>query len=211
MTTLALIGERYGRLTVISEAERNRFGQRRFLCLCDCGNEIIAKMGCLRIGYTKSCGCLRKEQARRNTPRTHNLSRSKTYHVWRSMKCRCLNPKNASFANYGGRGITFCDRWSDFSNFVADMGEAPDGLSIERNNNNGNYEPGNCRWATRKEQARNKSTNRRVTRDGITRTLVEWSEVLGICRGTLQTRVTQRYNDSELLAPLRQGGRFRGT
>lgn len=111
------------------------------------------------------------------------------YRIWHNIKQRCLNPNRAFFDKYGGRGITICERWMSFENFVADMGPRPPGCNIDRINNDGNYEPGNCRWATMKEQNRNKRTTRFITHRGKTLCLTDWERELGLSRGALRTRL----------------------
>lgn len=111
-----------------------------------------------------------------------------TYECWTNMKTRCSNPNVASFERYGARGIKVCARWDKFENFLADMGEKPDGLTIERRNNNGNYEPGNCYWATRREQALNRVSTQEAAIDGVTRCAHEWAEVLGVSPNAFHTR-----------------------
>lgn len=183
----------------------NKWSKRLFRCECDCGGEKIVKMGCLKNGYTSSCGCLWREQAIKNIPRTHEMSASREYWIWKSMKARCLNPNNASFNRYGGRGISVCERWMKFDNFYSDMGDAPSRLTLDRKDNNGNYEPGNCRWATYKQQQRNRSSNHRIAHNGTTKSMVEWSEDLGISYNTIQGRHSSGYPEQELLSPLHQG------
>lgn len=204
MRKINLIGKRYGRLIVLSETSRSRFRQRRFICRCDCGGKATVKLGCLRTGYTKSCGCLRREQAKLNG-RKHGLSLGKEYWTWRAMKSRCQNPHNASFKHYGGRGIKVCKRWMKFENFFEDMGNPPARMTIERKNNNGNYCPSNCKWATYSEQARNRSNNRIIRHKGQSRIATEWSEILGISLDTIWGRIQSGYPDSKLLDPLHQG------
>lgn len=132
----------FGRLTVVSWASTNKCGAR-WNCLCICGNTVIVNGGHLRSGTIKSCGCLQR------LPFRHTL----TYSSWNSMKSRCLNPKFPKYKNYGGRGIKICERWMKFDNFLEDMGERPEDKTLDRYpNNDGNYEPGNCRWATSAEQ-----------------------------------------------------------
>jgi hypothetical protein len=132
----------------------------------------------------------RPDLVARNAARvTHRLSRTTTYAIHRSMLARCTNPNCKDYPRYGGRGISVCERWKSFDNFLADMGKRPEGLTLERNDVNGNYEPSNCRWATQKEQQRNRRTNVFVTHDGITATVAEWAERTGLERKTLEYRI----------------------
>lgn len=121
-----------------------------------------------------------------------NPAGTKTYYAWRNMRARCMNPNEASFANYGGRGIRVCDRWAEsYDAFVADMGEAPEGLTLDRIDVNGNYEPGNCRWAGWDVQHNNKRTNRPLTFHGVTKNLTEWAKDLGLSTDTLHHRLAR--------------------
>lgn len=165
ITTKALTGIRFGRLTVVKRAEDlvSRSGTHRsqWLCLCDCGNEKVVQARFLIDGTTVSCGCYAKE---RNTEAhtKHGGSYGRMYRIWNGMKDRCYNPKNGRFNRYGGRGISVCPAWLNsfqaFHDWAIENGYDDD-LSIDRINNDGNYEPGNCRWATPKEQANNRSTS----------------------------------------------------
>ena len=166
------IGERFGSFTVISDVPHVPRAKRKWIVLCDCGVTKEVAASSLRSGGTKSCGCLKHENPYN---RTHNRSRTPAYGVWAAMRRRCNNSNSLYFYRYGGRGIKVCERWSSFSNFLADMGECPTGMTLDRIDNNGNYEPGNCRWATRKEQSRNTSTNRFETAFGETKTMAEWA------------------------------------
>ncbi len=159
-----LLGMRFGRLTVLERVHGiNKDYNARWKCACDCGAECIVPSNRLSGGHTQSCGCLHKDRTT-----THRMSRTRTYHTWVRMRRRCTNRNDkVTWANYGGRGIKVCDRWQgSFENFLADMGEIPVGGSIERINVNGNYEPSNCRWATRREQGRNTRRNKIVVVDG---------------------------------------------
>lgn len=134
---------------------------------------------------------LRPDVAERNRlSRTHGMSDSSTFFIWNQMKDRCNNPDNHAFPNYGGRGISVCREWGEsFSSFLADMGHRPTGMSIERIDNNGNYEPSNCRWATRIQQNNNRRNNRKVTAFGRTLTLAEWSRETGVNYSALRSRL----------------------
>lgn len=158
MEVVDLTGKRFGKLIVIERAG-SKCGHAAWLCQCDCGNQIIAVGNNLQ-KRTNSCGCYQKEMAKK-TKTTHGKSHSKLHYIWISMKMRCFNPKDKGFKNYGGRGITVCDEWKEsFESFYNYASKLPhfgeEGYSIDRINNDGNYEPGNVRWATRKEQNLNR-------------------------------------------------------
>lgn len=187
-----------GKLTQVGSSFRvsNTHGSRTAVFMCECGIRKAFDVKNVRTGRTKSCGCTTKQSISESL-RTHGQKNSRTYIIWGLMKARCKNKNNPRWSDYGGRGIVLCDRWEMFENFFADMGEAPEGMSIDRIDNNGNYEPGNCRWATRKEQSRNKRTNRMVTANGKTMCVVEWSEETGINRHTIGRRLRNGWSDHD--------------
>lgn len=198
-----LTGRKFSRLKVDSRAGTSKHQKSLWNCTCDCGNHVVVDTSTLTQGNTKSCGCLRTDELQRRGFRKD--IGTKTYRIWQAMLNRCRNKNVPHYCNYGGRGITVCDRWANYENFVSDMGKCPEGdMSIDRIDNDGNYEPGNCRWATRKEQNRNKRGNRLITYDGETMILKEWAERLDIDQASLRERL-EKWDLSRALTQPKKG------
>ena len=180
---------RFGRLIVISLY--SKIGRcYTWKCKCECGNETIVRRTNLGNGHTKSCGCFSNEnRIIRNT--THGCRNHPIYPVWRSMRYRCQIKNNRHYKDYGMRGIKVCKRWEYFGNFLIDMGERPSRLhSIDRINNNGDYEPTNCKWSTTFEQANNKSNNRFLVLLGECDTIANWCRRLGLSLQAIRRRIS---------------------
>ena len=194
-------GNRYSRLLVIRKANVTEHGQK-WWCRCECGNECAVLGSNLRYGNTQSCGCLQRERVA-NAKTTHGHSSNPEFNRWVKMLARCLNPGSPEFPYYGGRGIAVCERWQGpdgFTNFFADMGPCPSGLTLDRIDNDGPYSPENCRWATATEQQNNKRSNRRVTFKGETHTVAEWAKKLDMKSGTLSCRLRVGWSVEEALS-----------
>jgi hypothetical protein len=188
-----LIGHVYGRLTVIAEANKNG-RSTMWLCRCKCGNEKAIAAGSLRNGVSKSCGCLHKESSAANGRRStiHGMKNTPTYESWRAMRKRCFSKYDQAYARYGGAGITVCDSWKNsFAAFLSDMGERPEGTSIDRIDPFGNYEPSNCRWADRKTQSRNKKNTKKVYFLGRYYAVIDIAERTGFNYSTICKRLSK--------------------
>lgn len=181
----------FDRLTVLHRVENNIDGDAMWLCECSCGSTRIVKGGSLRSKTTRSCGCLFEEIRSGGTATTHGQSQTSEYSVWSAMKQRCNNENIAHYDNYGGRGISVCNRWNvSFETFISDMGRRPSrSHTIERIDNNGNYEPSNCKWATYAEQNRNKRDNVYVTINGKTMVAEDWGKQHGLPRSIVSNRI----------------------
>lgn len=201
-------GGKYGRFRVIRRNFPNYRGSAMWRCICECG-EIRIVNGCsLRSGNSSSCGCLKREKISKshlkhgfNTRRLRTPIIKKTYDAWIEMKRRCYNDKCANFKNYGGRGILVCDRWKqNFNNFLSDMGKPPSlSHSLDRIDNNGIYEPKNCKWSTRMQQNSNTRRNRFITIDGQTFHVMEWSRRSGIPESKIRRRLNRAIREKDLL------------
>ena len=198
-------GQRFGKLVhtghIVFRLRKDRYRERYLEFVCDCGKVTYRQKASLFDGRDtmRHCGCWSKEFYAK-LQRTHGCSKTPTWKCWSSMRERCRNPKNKAFERYGARGITVCERWEIFENFLDDMGQRPSlKHSIDRIDNERGYEPGNCRWATAKEQSANRSNTVSLTYQGVTKTLVEWSEIIGIDRNTLFERIRRGYTDEQVL------------
>ena len=177
-------GEKHDRLTAVKFHHKDKWSHQYWLFRCDCGNEKVIVASDVKRNIVKSCGCLQRE-----TITTHGMYYSREYSIWGGMEQRCLNRNNHAYKNYGGRGIKVCNRWLKFENFYKDMGECPVGKTLDRIDNNGNYKPSNCRWATVKEQNNNRRNNHLLTFKGKTQTIAQWAKEIGINRATLSSRI----------------------
>jgi hypothetical protein len=216
-----LTGRRFGRLTAIARATAQ--GTRVYwVCMCDCGTEKFVRAAHLYGGKVLSCGCLGAELA---SKRAHagvlhkNMdghSNTPAYSTFMSMRQRCNNKNNRHYHYYGGRGITICERWREFANFFADMGDRPPGYSLDRINPNGHYEPSNCRWVPKSEQPNNTRANHLVTHNGKTQNIARWAKETGIPYKTIAARIAAGETPADALGRMpttkrimcRKGHRF---
>ena len=182
------IGQIFNRLTVLAIPSYGKGERQQWTCLCSCGAIVTKPAKNVRSGHTKSCGCHKRDVLTK-----HGSSNSPEYHVWEAMIARCENPNSQNFYLYGGRGITVCKRWKQFENFLADMGLRPSKRhTIDRCDNDGNYEPSNCRWVTPDIQNRNRRGNHNLTHNGITMCITDWAIQYGISDSTLDYRIRVR-------------------
>jgi hypothetical protein len=198
-TITDITGNTYGRLTVLSfdGYSDHKRPKPQWLCSCSCGNTISVVGAHLKNGNSSSCGCLRKEVSSEMATR-HGMKFSRAYQIWQGIKRRVNNPNDDHYHRYGGRGITMCDEWlTSFESFISDMGEPPEGMSIDRIDNDGHYEPDNCRWATSAQQSRNNSRNVWLSANGVTKCLTDWAKELGCSPYTIQKRIRRGWLEAD--------------
>jgi len=184
---LDLTGQGFGKWIVLGRSHRNERGEVFWLCRCECGTKRTVRAGYLRSGRSTSCGCLHLAAVT-----THGMTKTRTFKSWESMKQRCLNPKAPDYSRYGERGIKIHKPWiSDFAKFLADMGERPEGTTLDRKEVNGNYEPGNCRWATASMQQRNKTSTSMIRFKGRSQSLADWAEETSIPAKIIRWRLNK--------------------
>lgn len=182
-----LTGMTFGRLLVIRPGEK-KGANYHWICQCSCGKTKSIRGSALRSGESLSCGCLRKERTiSANT--THGKSKDGAYSSWNCMMQRCYHKEHDQYQRYGGRGIVVCTRWHDFELFFFDMGSRPKGMTIDRNDSNGHYEPSNCKWSTKKEQANNRKSSRLIEFNGKSMNTRDWGKELGIPWQTIYSRL----------------------
>lgn len=209
MLLVDLTSQKFGRLTVLRRAPSGKKGAR-WLCVCECGKEHTVATGNLKTGAVRSCGCLLRDVLSPNAT-THGRSRTPEYSTWNTMFARCYNENHKSYASYGGRGIKVCERWNQFENFLADMGERPSPKhSLDRYPDpNGNYEPGNVRWATAREQANNRRSCRMISYRGKLLSVTEAAREAGKDPSIISLRLRKGWDPVAALdTPVRPQKRF---
>jgi len=187
---LELAGQKYGRWLVIEKGDLDPRGNVLWLCRCECGTERFVRGSEIYLGNSTSCGCTR---------RRHGMSRTRTWKSWDAMKQRCLNQNSPDYPRYGGVGIKVCKKWLKMDGFLEDMGERPEGKTLDRIDNSGNYESGNCRWATASEQQFNKRSNLKLEHQGKIRSIVELSEESGVPLKVLRWRLEHNWDLNQAL------------
>lgn len=186
-----LTGQRFGRLRVLSIAGKNKHSQLLWRCKCDCGEECVSLGFVMRRGEKQSCGCLQRE-AIASVNRSHGMAGTPIYAIHHAMMQRCYDKNSHAYDRYGARGINVCEKWQTFEGFYADMGDKPDGMSLERKDNDGDYCPENVVWATAKQQANNTRGNRVLEYCGRKQTMTQWAEEFGLKPQTLWARLVVR-------------------
>lgn len=196
-----MTGQRFGRLMVLGR-ESFRSGKTKWQCQCDCGQSTVVIGQLLRNGKTRSCGCLRADRAAKTATKHGgyvNRKPTRTMRIWKNMIQRTCNPNCPMYTRYGGAGISVCETWQTFEGFVADMGEAPNNLTLDRVDNNKGYSPDNCRWTTYAEQNRNKSNTKLLTLNGKTQVAADWIAELGLTDAQVYKRIKRGWSDEEVL------------
>lgn len=198
------VGRTYGQLTIVAKGKPSHVFVR---CACGALKEVRLKEIAGKHGRTISCGCVRRAMLDRGMQRTHGLSKTRTYNIYLKMVSRATNPNDAHWDGYGGRGIDLCDRWHTFENFLADMGVCPDGLTIERVDNDKGYSPENCKWATMREQCYNRRSNRRSYFNGEILTQTEIAVRTGRHKGTIYRRMKLGFTPDQIASPQKLTGK----
>ena len=203
-----LTGHKYGKLTVLRIDTDIPGKKKKWLCKCECGNETIVSGSNLRNGHTKSCLKCGYESTKKAITK-HGQSHTKLFYVWNSMKSRCENQKNKSYKDYGAKGISVCEEWHDSVNFFewALRNGYKEGLEIDRIDVNGNYEPSNCRWINRLENANNKTNNKYISHNGETKTLAEWSRFYDVNYKNLSRLLIKGYSMNDAIKRIKSGDR----
>lgn len=202
-----ITGQKFGSLLVVERhEENNRAGRAQWICQCDCGDKGIYIGKDLRSGNTSSCGCQGSRVTIGDRTRKHGMSNTPTYSTWAAMIKRCTNSNDSRFPYYGGKGISICKAWRSFNEFLKDMGEKPEGKSIDRIDTTGNYCKENCRWASPLEQSNNTTRVYKITYKNETHTISEWSRKLDLPYGTLRRRIVEKKWSPEesFLTPIRE-------
>lgn len=191
-------GQKIGKLTVVERVDGKKYSNARWLCQCECGNHVIVPSNEIKKRY--ACPKCNRTTSSEKLKR-HGETRTRLFRTWTHMRQRCINPNDRAYSRYGGRGISVCDEWQKYENFRdwALSHGYDSALTLDRIDNNGNYEPLNCRWATNKEQCNNRRTNRIVTIDGITKNLKQWADFLGIPSYVIRTRLHRGYGEQEAI------------
>lgn len=200
---IEMIGKVFGKLTVISEAEKSKSGNVKWLCRCECGNETTVIGSKLRNGHTKSCGCLKKSE------RSQGYSATRLYRIWLNMHNRCYNKKHDAFKWYGKKGVSICKEWHDFLPFRewALANGYKETLSIDRMNSSGNYEPSNCQWVNQKEQMNNVSSNKILEFQGVQYTQAQFAEKFNLKYHTVVNRIRMGWSLERIVSTPENGGK----
>ncbi len=192
------------RLTFIENVEKIKYYHQQAMYRCTCGNTTVVRIDHVNKNTVRSCGCLQKEIVSGRF-KTHGFSGTKEHAIWKSIIQRCINPRNASYKNYGQKGITICEEWrNSFEAFFRDMGTKPEKMSIDRIDNTRSYSKDNCKWSTNKEQQNNKSSNRILILNGRSQNLQEWANELGMNHKMLRRRVRLGWTDVAVLTTLKR-------